>query len=88
MACLTSTHIGHLYHVCIFMGNGLFSRYQVVGCPIFNGDVPIMAQFYELVSCYIGESVFARCLSSLKDERVEASKVIPGPSNTTYEGDK
>jgi len=28
----------------------------------------------------IGEAVFARCLSSLKDERVAASKVLPGPS--------
>lgn len=36
----------------------------------------------------IGESVFARCLSSLKDERVEASKVLEGPSTTKYTGDK
>lgn len=35
-----------------------------------------------------GESVFARCLSSLKDERVEASKHLPGPSKTKYEGNK
>ena len=28
----------------------------------------------------IGESVFARCLSALKDERVKASKVLEGPS--------
>src|SRR6202167_1703717 len=28
----------------------------------------------------IGEAVFARCLSALKDARVEASKVLPGPS--------
>jgi 6-phosphogluconate dehydrogenase len=27
----------------------------------------------------IGEAVFARCLSALKTERVEASKVLPGP---------
>ncbi len=27
----------------------------------------------------IGESVFARCLSALKEERVEASKVLSGP---------
>jgi 6-phosphogluconate dehydrogenase len=27
----------------------------------------------------IGESVFARCLSALKDERVEAEKVLRGP---------
>jgi len=30
----------------------------------------------------IGESVFARCLSALKDERVAASKVLNGPKKT------
>lgn len=36
----------------------------------------------------IGESVFARCLSSLKEERVQASKVLEGPSTSKYDGDK
>lgn len=31
--------------------------------------------------------MFARCLSSLKNERVEASKHLPGPSKKRYEGD-
>jgi len=35
----------------------------------------------------ITEAVFARVLSSLKDQRVAASKVLPGPSGT-YSGDK
>ncbi len=35
----------------------------------------------------IGEAVFARYLSSLKDERVEASKILEGPS-PTYQGDR
>ena len=30
----------------------------------------------------IGESVFARCLSAMKDERVKASKVLTGPHET------
>ena len=30
----------------------------------------------------IGESVFARCLSSLKNERIKASKVLKGPSGS------
>ena len=34
----------------------------------------------------IGESVFARCLSSLKNERVKASKLLKGPERTTYIG--
>ncbi|KAG7192334.1 6-phosphogluconate dehydrogenase, decarboxylating [Scheffersomyces spartinae] len=28
----------------------------------------------------IGEAVFSRCLSALKDERVEASSILPGPT--------
>ena len=35
----------------------------------------------------IGEAVFARCLSSMKDERVEASKCLPGPT-PKFDGDK
>ncbi|MBN1917638.1 MAG: decarboxylating NADP(+)-dependent phosphogluconate dehydrogenase, partial [Verrucomicrobia bacterium] len=35
----------------------------------------------------IGEAVFARCLSALKDERVAASKALAGPS-TRFDGDK
>ena len=35
----------------------------------------------------IGEAVFARCLSAMKDERVAASKVLHGPANT-FEGCK
>lgn len=36
----------------------------------------------------IGEAVFARCLSALKDERVRASKILKGPAVTKYGGDK
>ncbi|MEM7784841.1 MAG: decarboxylating NADP(+)-dependent phosphogluconate dehydrogenase [Planctomycetota bacterium] len=35
----------------------------------------------------IGEAVFARCLSALKDERVEAAKVLNGP-DASFEGDQ
>lgn len=35
----------------------------------------------------IGEAVFARCLSSLKDERIQASKVYPQPPKK-FSGDK
>jgi 6-phosphogluconate dehydrogenase len=35
----------------------------------------------------IGEAVFARCLSSMKDERVAASKIISGP-DVPFTGDK
>lgn len=36
----------------------------------------------------ITESVFARCISALKEERVKASKVLSGPETKQYEGDK
>jgi 6-phosphogluconate dehydrogenase len=38
----------------------------------------------------IGEAVFARCLSAQKDERVAASKILPGPKSSSIEfkGDK
>jgi len=36
----------------------------------------------------IGESVFARCLSALKEERVIASKILKGPHKEKFTGDK
>ncbi|ODG93969.1 MULTISPECIES: NADP-dependent phosphogluconate dehydrogenase [Bacillaceae] len=36
----------------------------------------------------ITESVFARFISAMKDERVRASKLLSGPSTSTYNGDK
>jgi len=36
----------------------------------------------------IGESVYARCLSALKEERVKASAKLKGPDATKYTGDK
>ena len=35
----------------------------------------------------IGEAVFARCLSAIKEERIRASKVISGPPRE-FKGDK
>jgi 6-phosphogluconate dehydrogenase len=36
----------------------------------------------------IGEAVFARCLSAIKEERVRASKVIAAPAREPFQGDK
>ena len=36
----------------------------------------------------IGESVFARCLSAQKEERVEASKILEGPKPAKFTGDR
>jgi len=48
----------------------------------------ISALDYGMPVTLIGESVFARCLSSLKEERVQASKVLKGPPSAEYKGDK
>ncbi|EGF78031.1 hypothetical protein BATDEDRAFT_35875 [Batrachochytrium dendrobatidis JAM81] len=36
----------------------------------------------------IGEAVFARCLSAIKDERISASKILQGPVGVHFPGDK
>jgi len=36
----------------------------------------------------IGESVFARCLSALKDERIAASSILEGPAAKSIDGDR
>lgn len=36
----------------------------------------------------IGESVFARCLSAIKDERVRASEILEGPEVPKFTGDR
>jgi len=43
---------------------------------------------YGIPLTLIGESVFSRCLSSLKSERVEASKHLHGPKTKTISEDK
>jgi len=48
----------------------------------------IAALDYGMPVTLIGESVFARCLSSLRTERVHASTQLKGPSGATYKGDK
>ncbi|CAG9558137.1 unnamed protein product [Danaus chrysippus] len=47
----------------------------------------ISALEYGVPVTLIGEAVFARCLSALKDERVTASKSLPG-SSIKFSGDK
>uniref|UniRef100_A0ABI8A0K9 phosphogluconate dehydrogenase (NADP(+)-dependent, decarboxylating) n=1 Tax=Felis catus TaxID=9685 RepID=A0ABI8A0K9_FELCA len=48
----------------------------------------ISALEYGVPVTLIGEAVFARCLSSLKDERVQASQKLKGPQKIQFEGDK
>jgi len=48
----------------------------------------ISALDYGMPVTLIGESVFARCLSSLKGERERASQVLKGPDAPNFQGDK
>ncbi|XP_037094868.1 6-phosphogluconate dehydrogenase, decarboxylating-like [Pollicipes pollicipes] len=48
----------------------------------------ISALEYGVPVTLIGESVFARCLSSLKEERVTASKQLRGPDTAKFDGDR
>jgi 6-phosphogluconate dehydrogenase len=48
----------------------------------------IAALDYGIPVTLIGEAVFARCLSSLQSERIEASRLLPAPSAGAYHGDK
>lgn len=43
---------------------------------------------YGMPVTLIGEAVFARCLSSLKEERVQASRKLKGPKMVQLEGSK
>lgn len=36
----------------------------------------------------IGEAVYSRCLSAIKDERIRASKILDGPKDAKFTGDK
>ena len=48
----------------------------------------IAALDYGVPVTLIGEAVFARCLSSLQAERIEASKVLPAPAFKAYQGER
>ncbi|XP_057304454.1 6-phosphogluconate dehydrogenase, decarboxylating-like [Hydractinia symbiolongicarpus] len=48
----------------------------------------INALDYGIPVTLIAESVFARCLSALKTDRVEASKSLKGPDTNKFTGDK
>jgi len=48
----------------------------------------ISALEYGVPATLISEAVFARCLSSLQSERVDASKMFMGPKTSRYTGDK
>lgn len=48
----------------------------------------VISSYLSLAVTLIGEAVFARCLSSIKAERVRASSIISGPQKEAFRGDK
>lgn len=60
----------------------------VLPVSIFYMHCIIMVNECLALVTLIGEAVFARCLSAIKDERVRASKVIAGPQKEPFRGDK
>ena len=67
--------------------SGLWYKIVMITSYTCNNNCRICAIFdSECVS--VGEAVYARCLSSLKDERVAASKVLKGPASNQFQGDK
>jgi 6-phosphogluconate dehydrogenase len=63
---------------CILDTAGQKGTGKWTGIAALNAGQPLTA---------IGEAVFARCLSALKDERLAAAAVLAGP-DTSFEGDR
>lgn len=63
------------------------SRYVIVHYSDLSGGTDLTNSLF-FPTLPKGEAVFARCLSSLKDERVQASKLLNGPKLTQFSGNK
>ena len=48
----------------------------------------ISSQHLGIPITLIGEAVYARCISAVKDQRVEASKAFSGPASAKFTGDR
>jgi 6-phosphogluconate dehydrogenase len=47
-----------------------------------------LQSFIPFTQTQISEAVFARMISAAKDERVEAAKLLTGPSVTPFQGNR
>jgi len=91
---------GELDSYLIEISTTIFAKKDEDGQPILNKILDTAGQKgtgkWTVISALdlgqpvtlIGESVFARCLSALKSERIEASKVLSGPAVQKFTGDK
>lgn len=77
-------------HQCFGLWSTCYSyRLAISLCMHISTLHLILVCYIFIIYCLIAaESVFARCLSAIKDDRVAASKVLQGPQNTKFSGDK
>jgi 6-phosphogluconate dehydrogenase len=74
---------------CLFRSSLLFfASYSQAGQKGTGKWTAINALDMGMPVTLIGEAVFARCLSAIKEERVRASKVLAGPAQEEFTGDK
>lgn len=79
----------HIFVYYCFTGSYLLEKIQDSAGQKGTGKwTAVAALEYGMPVTLIGESVFARCLSSLLDERKQASLVLKGPPSSQYTGDK
>jgi 6-phosphogluconate dehydrogenase len=91
---------GELESYLIEISRDVFAKKDVDGTPLVDKILDTAGQKgtgkWTVISALdtgqpvtlIGESVFARCLSALKEERVEASKVLRGPKTAPKVADR
>ena len=74
--------------VCVCMYGSICTCVCVCVCVCVRACACVRVCVCVLSGCTAGEAVFARCLSSLKTERVAASKILPGPKDSHFTGNK
>ena len=96
----TQWNTGELDSYLIEISSHIFAKQDEDGAPLVDKILDTAGQKgtgkWTVISALdtgqpvtlIGESVFARCLSALKDERVAASKVLRGPKAKAKVGDR
>jgi len=75
---------GELDSYLIEISSEIFAHKDEDGQPLVDKILDAAGQ----KGTVIGESVFARCLSALKEERVGASKILAGPATKPAVGDR
>jgi 6-phosphogluconate dehydrogenase len=97
-AVFTEWNAGELDSFLIEISATIFAKKDEGGAPVVDSILDTAGQKgtgkWTAISALdlgmpvtlIGESVFARCLSAIKDERVRASKLLEGPAAPQFKG--